>query len=359
MISSWKSKTTFDCRLRVAVTHRWYAGHGLRLDDLLLDGHLPPELPQSLQDRFAPVVGLHLLEMYSRLDLLEQFVVRVLLLAVVEELSLGLGLGQQRLGPVVALDVLEPLVGLDLFEHRRPIGPDLGPRLELIQDLLLFVGEGFRLDQFREGRGRGWHRRRSRRLADPPHALLSHQGVPRRRRNLVDGLGIFRLEVLEAFVLGRFRFDAAEFDGYLDFLRLEFGGLLGRHRFQLGPDEGVFGRSVLLVLGVGFRVGGGLSELRSCDGKLITQGKISLISLLLWTVAGASSVLLLPLLEAFLRVHGAVGTGSGLGPSLTHGGLKLVLPAAPPLPPPPSPPLSLPAGIVTVVALVKTLREDF
>lgn len=79
-------------------------------------------------------------------------------------------------------------------------------------------------------------------------------------------------------------------------------------------------------------------------------------------VAGGSSVLLLPLRDVFFNVHGAVGTGSGFGPSRTHGGRKVVRPAAfleppPPSPPPPPPPLSLPAGMVTVVAFVKTLWQ--
>lgn len=64
---------------------------GLRLLQLLLDGHLAAELAQTVQDWLAAIIGAGRLELDAALNLLEQLVVGVVLFRFVNELVVHLG----------------------------------------------------------------------------------------------------------------------------------------------------------------------------------------------------------------------------------------------------------------------------
>lgn len=118
-------------------------GSGLGLLNLLLDRHLATELAQALQARLAPVVRLDRLQLEAALDLLQQHVVHVVLLALEHERAVDVldRVGSQdRLRPVVALHVAQLLAPFDLLHHVLPVGPVARPRFQLFDHFLLRVG---------------------------------------------------------------------------------------------------------------------------------------------------------------------------------------------------------------------------
>ena len=216
----------------------------------------------------------------------QQFVVGVLLLAVVEELALGFDFRQEGARAVVAFDVFQFLAALDLLEHLRPVGPRLRPGLEHRQPFLLFVREI--LGEAGHGGRRGRHRRRRRYRRYLLHALLTDEGVPRRGHGLetteqsstsrvtFDGAAGLTLSMLSA---GSSLNESLLGGSSRSFTLFSLIGIFTSFDCNLTASLGGTGRSCGLVnvsfLGAPFSCGSGLWTFLSCGTRARIENQSS------------------------------------------------------------------------------------